>query len=53
MTSQDPSPESIDVSATEQLASEIERVRTNEQFTAKAKGLLDRDQVLIDRLRDQ
>jgi hypothetical protein len=32
------------------LAAEIERVRSDEDFTARAKKLLERDRVILDRL---
>jgi hypothetical protein len=32
------------------LASEIERVRTDDDFTARAKKLLERDREILDRL---
>ena len=32
------------------LAAEIDRVRADESFTARAKKLLDRDQEILDRL---
>jgi predicted transcriptional regulator len=34
----------------EALAAEIERVRSDEDFTARAKKLLERDREIIDRL---
>ena len=42
--------ESVNKLIIDSLAAEIDRVRADESFTARAKKLLDRDQEILDRL---
>jgi predicted transcriptional regulator len=42
--------ESVNQLIVDSLAAEIERVRADESFTARAKELLERDQEILDRL---
>lgn len=41
---------SVNALIVESLSAEIERVRTDKDFTARARKLLERDQELLDRL---
>lgn len=41
---------SVNALIVESLAAEIERVRTDEDFTARARELIERDRELLDRL---
>ncbi len=42
--------ESVNKLIIDSLAAEIERVRADESFTARAKELIERDQEILDRL---
>ncbi len=41
---------SVNALIVDSLASEIERVRTDQEFTSRARELLERDKELLDRL---
>ena len=43
---------SVNTLIVDALAAEIERVRTDEDFTARAKKLLERDRELLERLAE-